>query len=123
VEGISIVFGFIGLLGMVVYFFILAIIHFSDYGARTSRYEDEDELEKQKAVKKSYTKYWKLAAVCFPLLLVIAVLLPPERTVYLMAAAYATEQIATNDRVRKIGSDVLEVIEGKLSEMKKQGEK
>ena len=35
-----------------------------------------------------------------------------------MTAAYATQTIAQNDRVQKIGSDVLEVVENKLSEMK-----
>ena len=35
-----------------------------------------------------------------------------------MTAAYATQTIAQNDRVQKIGSDVLEVVEKKLSEMK-----
>ena len=48
----------------------------------------------------------------------LSVLLPTERTVYLMTAAYTTQTIAQNDRVQKIGSDVLEVVEKELSEMK-----
>ena len=48
----------------------------------------------------------------------ISALLPTERTVYLMTAAYATQTIAQNDRVQKIGNDVLEVVEKKLGEMR-----
>jgi len=122
VEGISLIFGLIGFFGVVFYFPILALMHFSNYGIRTHEFEREAALDKQKAIMKSYTKYWKLAAVCFPLLLVLSILLPKERTIYLMAGAYATEQIATNDRVQKIGSDVLEVIEQKLAELKDPAE-
>ena len=78
----------------------------------------EEELNNQLKIKSIITKSvkWTIPfAVIFELL---SVLLPTERTVYLMTAAYATQTIAQNDRVQKIGSDVLEVVEKKLSEMK-----
>ena len=80
--------------------------------------ETEEELNNQLKIKSTLTKSvkWTIPfAVIFELL---SVLLPTERTVYLMTAAYATQTIAQNDRVQKIGSDVLEVVEKKLSEMK-----
>lgn len=80
--------------------------------------ETEEELNNQLKIKSTLTKSvkWTIPfAVIFELL---SVLLPTERTVYLMTAAYATQTIAKNDRVQKIGSDVLEVVEKKLSEMK-----
>ena len=80
--------------------------------------ETEEELKNQLKIKSTLTKSvkWTIPfAVIFELL---SVLLPTERTVYLMTAAYATQTIAQNDRVQKIGSDVLEVVEKKLSEMK-----
>ena len=80
--------------------------------------ETEEELNNQLKIKSTLTKSvkWTIPfAVIFELL---SVLLPTERTVYLMTAAYATQTIAQNDRVQKIGSDVLEVVENKLSEMK-----
>ena len=83
--------------------------------------ETEDELNNQLKIKSTLTKSvkWTIPfAVIFELL---SVLLPTERTVYLMTAAYATQTIAQNDRVQKIGSDVLEVVEKKLSEMKGEG--
>ena len=70
---------------------------------------------KKKSILIKSIKWTVPFAVIFALL---SVLLPTERTVYLMTAAYATQTIAQNDRVQKIGSDVLEVVEKKLSEMK-----
>lgn len=52
--------------------------------------------------------------ICIPL----SVLIPSEKTIYIMAGVYATEQIVTNTKVQKIGNDVLEVIESKLDKMK-----
>lgn len=80
--------------------------------------ETEEVLNNQLKIKSTLTKSvkWTIPfAVIFELL---SVLLPTERTVYLMTAAYATQTIAQNDRVQKIGNDVLEVVENKLSEMK-----
>ena len=80
--------------------------------------ETEEELNNKLKIKSTLTKSvkWTIPfAVIFELL---SVLLPNERTVYLMTAAYATQTIAQNDRVQKIGSNVLEVVEKKLSEMK-----
>lgn len=89
-----------------------------DLGIKTRYGETEEMLSSQLRIKSTLTKSVKLTipfAVVFALL---SVLLPTERTVYLMTAAYATQTIAQNDRVQKIGSDVLEVVEKKLSEMK-----
>lgn len=55
-----------------------------------------------------------------PILIVLSILIPSEKTIYIMAGAYATEQIASNERVQKIGSDVLQVIEGKLEKLKQE---
>ena len=80
--------------------------------------ETEEELNNKLKIKSTLTKSvkWTIPfAVIFELL---SVLLPNERTVYLMTAAYATQTITQNDRVQKIGSDVLGVVEKKLSEMK-----
>ncbi|WEI20083.1 hypothetical protein PY247_10390 [Acinetobacter proteolyticus] len=118
VDSLSFILGTIGFLGLTVYFFILGVIHFSDYGTKTYSFDNDEEIEKQKNISIKYTGFWKLAATIFPILIFIAVFLPSERTLYLMAGAYATEQIASNERVQKIGSDVLEVIETKLGEMK-----
>ena len=69
-------------------------------------------------IKSILTKSVKWTIPLTIIFALLSVILPTERTVYLMTAAYATQTIAQNDRVQKIGSDVLEVVEKKLSEMK-----
>ena len=89
-----------------------------DLGVKTRYGETEDELSHQLKIKSILTKSVKWTIPFAVILALLSVLLPTERTVYLMTAAYATQTIAQNDRVQKIGNDVLEVVEKKLSEMK-----
>ena len=89
-----------------------------NYGVKSYSWETEDEVALQKKYK---DKFFKCSKYLIPLCLFSAIvgsILPTERTVYLMTAAYAIQTIAQNDRVQKIGSDVLEVVEKKLGEMK-----
>lgn len=62
----------------------------------------------------------KKAIILFSLIIVASVFLPSKQTMYLMAAAYATEQVVTNERVQNVSDDILELIEMKLQEAKKQ---
>ena len=87
-------------------------------GVKQYSFETEDKLNHQLKIKKILIKSVKWTIPFAVIFALISVLLPTERTVYLMTAAYATQTIAQNDRVQKIGSDVLEVVEKKLSEMK-----
>lgn len=87
-------------------------------GVKQYSYDTEDKLENELKIKKILTKSVKWTTPFAIIFALISVLLPTERTVYLMTAAYATQTIAQNDRVQKIGSDVLEVVEKKLSELK-----
>lgn len=80
--------------------------------------DTKEELENELKIKNILTKSIKRTIPFAVIFALVSVLLPTERTVYLMTAAYATQTIAQNDRVQKIGSDVLEVVEKKLSEMK-----
>ena len=89
-----------------------------DLGVKTRYGETEDELNNQLKIKSILTKSIKWTIPFTVIFALLSVLLPTERTVYLMTAAYATQTIAQNDRVQKIGSDVLEVVEKELSEMK-----
>ena len=90
----------------------------ADLGIKTRYGETEEELNNQLRIKSVLTKSIKWTIPFAVIFALLSVLLPTERTVYLMAAAYATQTIAQNDRAQKIGSDVLEVVEKKLSEMK-----
>lgn len=89
-----------------------------DLGVKKYSSDTEDDLNHQLKIKSILTKSIKWTIPLAVIFALISTLLPTERTVYLMTAAYATQTIAQNDRVQKIGSDVLEVVEKKLSEMK-----
>lgn len=96
--------------------FSIAAIGFSYVAIQWQRdFGKHQDVENAKSRAKRCSKpLFVTALICF----ILAILIPSERTIYLMAGAYATEQIASNNRVQKIGSDVLEVIENKLAELK-----
>ena len=120
----SVVGTFSGLLGLLSFLLFSVSIAFvitlliGDLGIKKRYGETEEELNNQLKIKSILTKSIKWAIPLTIIFALLSVLLPTERTVYLMTAAYATQTIAQNDRVQKIGSDVLEVVEKKLSEMK-----
>ena len=120
----SVVGTFSGLLGLFAFvlfsvstvFIIVLLV--GNLGVNKYDYETEEELNHQLKIKSILTKSIKWTIPLAAIFALLSVLLPTERTVYLMTAAYATQTIAQNDRVQKIGSDVLEVVEKKLGEMK-----
>lgn len=97
--------------------FIVTLL-MGDLGVKNRYGETEEELNNQLKIKSILTKSIKWTIPLTIIFALLSVLLPTERTVYLMTAAYATQTISQNDRVQKIGSDVLEVVENKLNEMK-----
>ena len=120
----SAVGAFSGLLGLLSFLLFSVSIAFvitlliGDLGVKNYSYATNQELENELKIKKILIKSVKWTIPLTIIFALLSVLLPTERTVYLMTAAYATQTIAQNDRVQKIGSDVLEVVEKKLSEMK-----
>ena len=125
-EKLSLIFGFISVIlilllaGYAMYLFIDE----SPIKEKRKRYsfDDSDEINKHNSevpvnIKKAKKISFSLSFIALLFGLTSAAI-PSEKTIYIMAGAYATEQIATNDRVQKIGSDVLGVIESKLSKMK-----
>ena len=125
----SVVGAFSGLLGLLSFLLFSVSIAFvitlliGDLGVKNYSYATatDQELENELKIKKILIKSIKWTIPLTIIFALLSVLLPTERTVYLMTAAYATQTIAQNDRVQKIGSDVLEVVEKKLSEMKGGG--
>lgn len=120
----SVVGTFSGLLGLFAYvLFCISVacvitLLASNIGVKKRYGETEEEFSHQLKIKSILNKSVKWTIPLTIIFALLSVLLPTERTVYLMTAAYATQTIAQNDRVQKIGSDVLEVVEKKLGEMK-----
>ena len=118
VGGVSTFLGLSALLLFCISTVFIIVILTGNLGVKQYSCDTEDELNHQLKIKSILTKSVKLTIPFAIIFALISVLLPTERTVYLMTAAYATQTIAQNDRVQKIGNDVLEVVEKKLSEMK-----
>lgn len=101
--------------------FIIVLL-VGNLGVKKYSCDTDQELENEIKIKSILTNNIKWTIPFAIIFALISVLLPTERTVYLMTAAYATQTIAQNDRVQKIGGDVLEVVEKKLGEMKGSSE-
>lgn len=118
VESVSTLLGLLAFILLSVSTVFIVILLIDNLGVKEYSYDTEEELENELKIKAILTKSVKWTIPLTIIFALISVLLPTERTVYLMTAAYATQTIAQNDRVQKIGSDVLEVVEKKLGEMK-----
>lgn len=85
-----------------------------DVQSYKSLYGDEERTpEKLLALSKNTKRFATLAVTLFCLVFFI----PSERTMYVMAGAYAAQQVAENPNVQRLSGKVLTVIEGKLDEI------
>lgn len=64
---------------------------------------------------------WGIIAGLF--LLFLGALIPGQKSIYLMAAAYAGVQIVESEQVQNISKDVLDILENKLAQYKKEAHK
>ena len=121
VDGISILLWLSSFMLLVVSVVFVSTLLAGNLGVKKYSLDTDQKIENELKIKSILTKSVKWTIPLTIVFALLSVLLPTERTVYLMTAAYATQTIAKNDRVQKIGSDVLEVVEKKLSEMKGEG--
>lgn len=118
VESISALLGLSSIILFCTSVAFIIVLLTGDLGVKKYSCDTEQKLENEMKIKSILTKSIKWTIPFAVIFALLSILLPNERTVYLMTAAYATQTIAQNDRVQKIGGDVLEVVEKKLSEMK-----
>lgn len=101
VESVSSFFNTIGILIITAYFATIAIMLICDYGEKESGYELDEDIKRQKDIKDKVLSYWKVVIFSSILFVFMSILLPKERTLYIMAGAYATEQIVKMIEYRK----------------------
>lgn len=58
----------------------------------------------------------KWAAIAASLCLIVSVLVPSEKTLYIMAGAYAAQKVIAHPEVRDMSEDVLVIINNKLKQ-------
>jgi len=109
VYGISVLSAINGLLFFVC--FCLAIMIIAKLVSYDfNRYKDKEEL--WKTASKVIQKY----AIIFLVLSSITVLIPSQKTMYVMVGAYAAQKVAQSPETRIISEKVLKVIEKELDE-------
>lgn len=72
------------------------------------------------------TVRWKLVIGLFSLGVffgLLNVMIPSQKTAYIMVGAYATQQIAEDPKVQQLGAKTLKLIENKLDEYIQESEK
>lgn len=76
---------------------------------------DSEKTRKYKEERRSGVDKWiRISFVCLILTSLLQVIIPSEKTAYVMVGAYATQKIAENDKVQETGQKVLTIINQKL---------
>lgn len=61
------------------------------------------------------TRFWPVVfTVAWLSSILFSILIPTEKTAYLMVGAYATQKIAEAPKTKELGADVLKIIESKI---------
>lgn len=85
---------------------------------------DKKVLDKQWSERKEWSKtIIKIFAPLFFVVAIIGILLPSEKTAYVMVGAYTAQKVAENPEVQKLSGKVLTIIENKLDSYIDEAEK
>lgn len=72
------------------------------------------------AVKKAFVRFYKYTIPIILFSFIISALIPSERVLYTMVAAYGVETIATNDKAQKIFGSGVEILNMQMDKYKKE---
>lgn len=95
---------------------IAYVIHVFDSPSLTylSKEEQQVRLDQWESRKQSAKKFLKYSMIVCIVSGLFSVLLPKEKTAYVMLGAYATQKVAEDPRTQEIGGKVLKMINNKL---------
>ncbi|QVW53918.1 hypothetical protein TaPaz_137 [Acinetobacter phage TaPaz] len=105
--------GIANLFGTLAFIIILAIVIIVFFSVMW--YLIEEEVLKIVEYKKSIIGVFIVGLI----FAIISVLIPDERTVYLIAAGYAGQKIVESDKFQKSTNDVYEIVNMKLEQIKR----
>jgi sensor domain CHASE-containing protein len=123
IYGISLLEGLKVLFGMIIVTSIMALIFSGIFtcnwkfdGSEYSWNLNKDGTVKERilAGRRFVTNIFKYSLVATIIAGFANILLPSERTAYMMVGAYATQKVAENEKVQETGKKVLTLIEQKL---------
>lgn len=91
---------------------IVTITRFVGFSIESWDSQRERELKSAKAA--FCDKWLKRMGITLAILVPLSILIPSEKTAYMMVGAYAAQKVAENEKVQATGQKVLTIIEQKL---------
>lgn len=125
VYGISVVSGlpwFLSMIGLMAIGTVFGYGLYTAFQLDTITHYGIDKREKRKEElkgkvhKRAFLKVLKVCVVVFLCIALLRVIIPSEKTMYLMVGAYTAQKVAENPDVQRISGKVITVIEKKLDE-------
>lgn len=83
-------------------------------GLSIESWDSQTTIKRKMDARPAVDKWIKRIFAVFAISTVLMVIIPSEKTAYMMVGAYATQKIAENDKVQQTGQKVLTLIEQKL---------
>jgi len=126
VYGISILHSIQPVLGITIGFTILSLIITVMYrliGLNIESWDSESTKKRKLEDRVAPDKWIKRFFCILAGAVLLSVVIPNERTAYMMVGAYATQKVAENDKVQETGKKVLTLIEQKLDSYIDEGAK
>jgi hypothetical protein len=93
----------------------------SDINYSWNRNRDGTLIESIVDTRKTMKKAFKIALITLGISSFVAILIPSEKTAYIMVGAYATQKVAENEKVQETGQKVLSIINNKLDSYVEEG--
>lgn len=117
VYGISLIssmthaFGGLMILGGTIFFMAL---FYRVVGLTCESYDSQREVQLKNEKRVGVDKVLKRLGIAIAVMATFNIIVPSERTAYMMVGAYATQKVAENEKVQETGKKVLTLIEQKL---------
>lgn len=124
VYGISVLGNISPVLGMLLFtsFFVFVIILIYRFaGLSIESWDSQTTVKRKMDAQPAVEKWAKRIFAIFAVSTVLMILIPSEKTAYMMVGAYATQKIAENDKVQQTGQKVLTIINQKLDSYVDEG--
>jgi TRAP-type C4-dicarboxylate transport system permease large subunit len=93
----------------------------TDINYSWNRNRDGTLIESIVNTRKTMKKAFKIALITLGISSFVAILIPSEKTAYIMVGAYATQKVAENEKVQETGQKVLSIINNKLDSYVEEG--
>lgn len=124
VYGISVLGNISPVLGMLLFtsFFVFVIVLIYRFaGLNIESWDNQATVKRKTDSRPAVDKWAKRIFAVFAISTILLVLIPSEKTAYMMVGAYVTQKVAENEKVQETGQKVLSIINQKLDSYVDEG--